>query len=463
MNKKIMTALIALGALFLVGAVAMTGIALSDPSAGLEDFMGEIELRLTALEDRIAQLEEGAGAKSAAVPSPEASAALAEIDGEPITYQQVYDYMIDSQGSFLDASELEDQAVLNDYLLQALHEMVESEVLVRMAAGLGVEPSDQAVADEIDAQYIDYYAQALEVVAADSADEADAKAQAEELLVAYGLDRESLSKTARQDARRAAVRDKVAESALPDLTSEAALKTLYEESVADAKARYEEEPSGFEYELYYFDAPVYYTPEGYRGVKHILILFDEDTGVEAEALFSALEEEGLSEEDRRATLEKIDGLKAGYGEQIGQITAALDGGESFDALVERYGEDPGMLESPTRERGYYVSAASDFWDLPFRDAAMALTAIGDVSAPVVSSSGIHFLKYVADVPSGPVAYEAVKDDMLEEVVDSAKEDAYLQAFDEWEEKLGVVLHEAVLQPLGESAAVELDPEVPTPE
>ena len=34
--------------------------------------------------------------------------------------------------------------------------------------------------------------------------------------------------------------------------------------------------------------------------------------------------------------------------------AKIDAGEDFDALVEEYGEDPGMQSEPTGPRGYMV-------------------------------------------------------------------------------------------------------------
>ena len=81
---------------------------------------------------------------------------------------------------------------------------------------------------------------------------------------------------------------------------------------------------------------------------------------------------------------------------VDEVLSKLDEGEDFDALIAEYGQDPGMESSPAKEDGYPVSADSTNWVTEFRDAAMALENVGDVSEPVRSEHGIHIIKYVSD-------------------------------------------------------------------
>ena len=81
--------------------------------------------------------------------------------------------------------------------------------------------------------------------------------------------------------------------------------------------------------------------------------------------------------------------------------------------------------------GYYVSAASSMWDTAFRDAAMALENIGDVSEPVVSSSGVHLIYYNSDVPAGAVDMESLRDVLTAEALESKQGDVYAAQYEEW--------------------------------
>ena len=96
--------------------------------------------------------------------------------------------------------------------------------------------------------------------------------------------------------------------------------------------------------------------------------------------------------------------------KLDEIYAKLDSGASFDDVMAEYGEDPGMQADPAKTDGYYVSATSTSWDTNFRDAAMALTTVGEYAkTPVISSSGVHIVYYNSDVTPGPVSMDAIHD------------------------------------------------------
>ena len=101
---------------------------------------------------------------------------------------------------------------------------------------------------------------------------------------------------------------------------------------------------------------------------------------------------------------------------LDEIQARIDAGEDFQALIDEYGEDPGMQDEPTATVGYYVSADSTVWDTAFRDAAMLLANVGDISEPVLGMSGIHIIRYEGDVTPGAVPLEEVRGQLFDEAL-----------------------------------------------
>jgi parvulin-like peptidyl-prolyl isomerase len=71
------------------------------------------------------------------------------------------------------------------------------------------------------------------------------------------------------------------------------------------------------------------------------------------------------------------------------------------------------------------------FDEAFLNAALALKSVGDVSDPVLGSYGYHIIRYEADVPTGAVAFEDVKDAITSDTLKSAQDEAFTKALDEW--------------------------------
>ena len=125
---------------------------------------------------------------------------------------------------------------------------------------------------------------------------------------------------------------------------------------------------------------------------------------------------------------------------LDEIQARLDAGEDFQTLIDEYGEDPGMQNEPTASRGYYVSADSTAWDTAFRDAAMLLSNVGDVSEPTLGMSGIHIIRYESDVTPGPVPLDDVRDQLYDEALTTAREENYADLVSKWVAALDPVYH-----------------------
>lgn len=229
---------------------------------------------------------------------------------------------------------------------------------------------------------------------------------------------------------------------------------------------------------------IYAVPAGYRYIKHILVQFsDEDkqaisdaqTAVNtkqselsaAEADVTALQGGTLTAAEGEAlpTQEELDAKvtaltaekaeleaklaaakEAAYAAlqpTIDEIVEKIAAGEDFDALIEQYGQDSGMKNSPTKETGYAVCADGTSYVAEFQEAAMALAAVGDVSEPVKSDAdqGIHILKYIGESVESDVEADEEKLAEIKNSLLTAKQDEYYDAaVAQWIEALKPVTH-----------------------
>ena len=261
------------------------------------------------------------------------------------------------------------------------------------------------------------------------------------------------------------------EQSLRDAVTEVSdedLQAAYDAKVAEQQESYTD-GSSFESDMSGDSAIVCWMPEGYRTVKHILVIPETELmdayktavsdlssaqstleGYQAE--LAALNDDDATEGARTAEeiQADIDAAEASVAsaqsavetaaqacldsvkDKTDEIYARLEAGEDFEALIAEYGEDPGMQNEPTSSRGYYVSAASTNWEVNFRDAAMALENVGDYTAePVLSGSGVHIIRYESDVTAGPVALDEVREALYAETLTELQEANVTDTIEAW--------------------------------
>ncbi len=203
------------------------------------------------------------------------------------------------------------------------------------------------------------------------------------------------------------------------------VRAYYDTLVAQDKQLGEEDPLYYEVMTGYGER-VMYVPEGYRAVKHILVMLDEDKQTELasleiqlETVESALATEGIDSaalRQQKADLEqKIDDIYATIDPTVQEVMNKLTQGADFLTLIDEYGEDPGMTYEPYKTEGYLIHPESQQWVIEFRDAASALEKPGDISAPVRVSYGIHIIRYEYDVPAGAADFDELYEELLAEV------------------------------------------------
>lgn len=292
------------------------------------------------------------------------------------------------------------------------------------------------------------------------------------------------------ESRTASIQsDKLYAYATADVTvTDEQVKAEFDSKVASQKESYDATPT-----LYASNAAsAYYVPEGYRGVKNLLIkisdedqdaidelndtlttakstlsdvnsqledlraedtsAYDEETLASYNEQIAALEEQATAaqatiDETTAAVEEKTDAAFAAILPKAQEVLALAQSGEDFDALVETYGEDSGMKSEPNKTQGYPVCEGLSRYEQSFQDAAMALEKVGDVSAELVKTSyGYHILQYATDIAAGAVEYtDEIKESLHEDMLEQAQEAAYEAAVTQWVSEAEVKTYEKVMK------------------
>lgn len=292
-------------------------------------------------------------------------------------------------------------------------------IYVAKQAGVTLTAEEEAEVQESLQQEIDsLYESYADDVDASITDEDEKRAEEEKLLLAdlkaNGLTYDKYIKSIEDSLRDEAIANKYIESLLAEVTvTDDDVQAYYDEQLAYYQERYEEDPAN------YFDdyssflnggSQPLVVPEGYNYYKHILVL-DAEEG-----------------EDK-----DVDAI-------VAEIYAKIEAGEDFDALIEEYGEDPGMQNEPYKTEGYILSEAnaSDYYE-EFSAAALALENEGDITPEAVQSSkGKHIIKKCGPVEAKTVTLDEVKDTIREQVETERKNDLYQEHLAQWKEEVKIV-------------------------
>jgi len=293
-------------------------------------------------------------------------------------------------------------------------------------------------------------------------------------LTSIGYTREYFVQNQTASVQREKIREKAAEGV--EVTDEQ-VQEEFDKRVATQKESYDANPAAY-VTAENNGTTNYYAPEGYRGVKNLLIRFSTEKQNEINELNSAITSASKTLSDAQKQLDTLNGTdtaeydeesKASYEQEIAalnetiataqatmdesnakletvtaeaydeilataqDVLARAQAGEDFDALLEEYGQDTGMKNEPNKSRGYLVCEGLSIYEQSFQDAAMALAKVGDVSAELVKTSyGYHILQYATDVTPGAVELtEEIKSDIYNTLLSDAKDAAYESAVTQW--------------------------------
>lgn len=310
-----------------------------------------------------------------------------------------------------------------------------------------------------------------------SEDTEEARAKTREEGVAFyasrGLTEEKLFDSSKYNASVDKMRNYLVGDYAP---TEEEINDVFNEVGAQYQAQYEGNVAMYETMTQLSGQKSWYTPEGYRGIIHILLRVDPEVLEQYTAMQAAYEEQAAAggqpadaegqpkatdpvtepvteEQVAEAKQAVLNAKKA----EIDDIYDRLANGESFEELIRQYGEDPGMEDENRLRDGYSVHKDSAIYDPAFTKAAFSdkMNKVGDVSDPVVGSFGIHILKYQRDVPSGLVMTDDIRSE-IESYLKSRKEaTAFDEAITSWEKALPITYEQANIDLASKEAAARI--------
>lgn len=346
-------------------------------------------------------------------------------------YQMLASYGIDMSVY----SDIVKQQVVSELVQQAIEAYKTEELGYNDLTG---EELEQAAA-EAESQYQELYDYYLSYFTSNGVE--DPAAETTAFLAEYGYSQDDILEMLKQSI---ATNNMATELTRDVEVTEEDLQAGYDEEVAADQAAYEGNYTAYETARSGGSDEMFaWNPEGYRRVRQVLIGFEDDDRAAYTALANELvkarngEEGARSEEEIQA---EIDALYAPLYETAADVRAAFDAGTSIDDLITEYGSDPGMLTEPGLTEGYYVCADSQQWDTAFRDAAMSVNAIGELSEPAPGTYGLYMVYYLADVTPGAVPLDELRDTLSAQLLSEAQTTAYHAQLSAWREELGVEYH-----------------------
>ena len=337
------------------------------------------------------------------------------VNGAAVTRAEYEKYLVQLENTYdeygYDVTEASIAAALKQL---ALEMAVEYKLLDELAIANGLQMTEEELADVAQLAREDFYLQVDEIVAyyasyglGDISTEEGYAA----LLLEVLAELESMGTTEASyiaDVQEYYAYSKAYEWIVSDVTvSDEEVRAHYDELVEADRVAYGSDVAAYENAQYMNDlylaygmtdyyVDLYYIPEGYRLVTHILLEADET----ALADYTAAKESG----DADALAAAQQAVLASVQPTVDEINARLAEGENFNDMILDYTMDTGMMDAASIAAGYEVHPESTMWVTEFRDAAFTVNNVGDVTAPVVTDYGVHIIYYMADI-GGPVPYE----------------------------------------------------------
>ena len=354
---------------------------------------------------------------------------VATVGDETITkaeFNEGFNALLSQYGYTQDSEAIADQlkTLKENYIAQ----MVEDKVLEKKIEELGLDQvtdEEKAAAEqEIQDWYDEQYAALVENFKTDDTvedPEAKAAETIENYLSQYGLTLDQM----KENSVASISSDKLYDYVTKDVTvTEEEAKIEFANKVAAAKEKYDADLSAYVSD-FENGATIYYTPKGCYYIKHILISLTDEQKQDIKNLRADDDETVAATAD-----EKREEYLLTIREKAESVLKLVDEGGDFEALMEEYGEDPGM-KNEAYKNGYLTYAGDTGFVTEFADACAALTEDGMTSGLVGSDFGYHIIRRVSTVPSGEATFEDVKDSLMESMLTDKKSTTYDQQVEAW--------------------------------
>lgn len=404
-------------------------------------------------------------ADSSATQPTQEDTVLLSINGEPIMtgeasalyqtyYQQYQSYGMDF------SDEANQQALMNLVVNTLLQEKMIRQKAAELGLDVFTEEEEAAMQETAQSTYDQMFNVYLQYLGDDTKTDEENRQAIAEQLAGSNYTVENLVQSAKNTEIFNRVYDYATEGVdIPD----AAVETAYNEGVEEAKAKYAQDLTAFGTDRD-SGATIYYTPAGYRTVKHILVTFDQ--AAELKELREKLAGLAETDADYAPTQAQIDEMMQGIQPKLDEIQQKIADGEDFQALIDQYGEDGGMKSGTTAETGYYLCEGNATYVPEFTAGGMALEKVGDVSEPVLTDYGFHIIRYNSDIPEAVTPFEDIQEDLKTQLLNEALNAAYSNKMNEWAQEAVIEFPqaaEAVLEPVEEPEAEAVLEPVEEPE
>lgn len=330
----------------------------------------------------------------------------------------------------------EDVSLIKDEVLnEVLEDMVNERLMYVKAVELGLTEYTEKDEREIDALAKTEYDNTVSFHAGENADEAAVAAVQELLKDTEGYTLESVRAEIAADYWR----EKLLAHVIGNVNIGAdEINAMYNQRVEEQQTAYDADPAAFESALMNGEIVVY-NPAGYRTVKQIFFALDEASLLRVAEINEKLETE-TDETVRAELMSELDALYAPLEERAAQVTAELNGGADFDALIKEYGDANAIAAGAFANTGYYISESTVMWPAEFVSAGMALAAPGDVSPAVRSAEGVHIVRFIANVTPGAVPLSNVSSRLTTATREYTEEKAWEDQLQAWRNEANVVYH-----------------------
>ncbi len=196
------------------------------------------------------------------------------------------------------------------------------------------------------------------------------------------------------------------------------VKAAFEAKVNAQKETYDADVDAF-ISAYISEEEILYTPENVRLMHCIFVALEDETATAAEDA-------------------PVSGLA-----KAEEALAKIRAGEDFTIIMEAYNEDASTPEQ--MQIGYPVAQSSGSYGDEFKNGAMALEKIGDVTDVIVTEYGYFILKYASDLTAGAVDFEPRKEAETAEALTNKQNDAYSAYINQMIDDAGCVIND--LSPL----------------
>ena len=354
---------------------------------------------------------------SALAEASDAAVAVNEYEYTVKTIQTYYDSVIASRLDDGETLTAEDRKATLDIIIEGYIDLGVSEV---MCAKLGLVPlsSDRQkqldeTVDELYNAYVKSYAE--QIAEAYSVTEEQALESAPAFMALSGVTREILYSQQEASYHNVLLMQQVA---LDIDSSEETISQVIERTyVAPDREKYQNDYAAFENTVVSEGGFSYYMPAGVRLIDRIVL------------------------PGNAATAEECKALAETFREALENVAIDVKAGNSLEDVCQSYGL--------TLEEGYLVHKDSEVWPHEFKDAALALTAPGDVSAVISVEGEPCVLCYRSDIPEGIMP---LSDEDMQSLRDYALQQlqimAYKKQLDIWRADCHVVTHPELID-LGE--------------